>query len=150
MIKLEPAKYKGYEIFWSDWNKSFDICMDDNSVKDDFKTLEACEKWIDQKTKEKWKRTKAILKSWRMSNQGMGGSFIFGEVTSVIDVGHLWFVTSDGKRSKESFDCVFIDNEVNRNILDFVKSNDDKIKPLIDASKAELEKLEPLTIADLK
>jgi NhaP-type Na+/H+ and K+/H+ antiporter len=123
MIKVS-GEYRGYTIEWVEYNRYFDIKLDD-VVATHKDTLDECAKWIDVKLKENFKRIPVIINNWQ--------SWKFGEATSIQDGDDVWVVCS-GRRSKESIRNVYADNEKNRLA----------IKTLEELNKQKLETLEKM------
>jgi len=139
------AEYRGYVIKWDDYMRKFKIEMDGVVVKDKLQTVDDCKKWIETKTKQKFKRIPVfIYKGW-----GGERNIVSGEATSVIDTDYVWVVTSGG-RSKENVSGVMVDSPENRILIEQIKSKGADIRRIDGELRALAETLQKITTSMLE
>lgn len=136
------AEYRGYEIEWRDWSKTFDISQDGSTVKQRLDTIEACEKWIDAKEKTKYKRVPVWIEGsgWRLR-----GEWLHGEATSLIDNEYVWFVNDKKERSKEPIDLLYLDTPETVSTIHQIKMKEVEIRAIQEDIDKLKESLPPLT-----
>lgn len=128
--------YNGHEIEWSDFGRSFTIKKDGHNLKTNIKTVEECVKWIDHKTKQKFKRLPCYLIIW--------GNVYEAEITSVIDSLYVWVSTKKG-RSKESLLNTVLRNEQTQKIVAQIKQESETIEALQESKKKLMDSLPRIT-----
>lgn len=125
------TEYKGYTITWCDYNRSFTISQEENELKTRVQTLDDCEKWIDTKLKQKYKRIPVIVREkWGRKN-------IEGEATSAIDDDYVWVVAMNGERSKVRASDTWLFTPANMEALKNIAKKETEITKL----KEEIEKI---------
>lgn len=134
------AEYKGYTIEWSGY-RFFTISQDGTEVKTEVKTIEDCEKWIDNKSKQKFKRIPAI------SRERWGGNkMVEGEATSVVDNEYVWFVAKNGERSKVKASEIWLATPGNIKIMEVVRNKEAEIADLLSGIKELVAATDRLTV----
>lgn len=131
--------YKGHVIRWCDFNQTFQILLEETVLKDNFKTVDACEKYIDGRTKERWKKMPVYIRS------DFGKRVKKGEETSIIDEDYAW-ITENRVRCKKGLTSLFPVNQHNTAIAGEIESYYSAIAKLnkrIDTLYASLECFTP-------
>mgnify|MGYP001607314442 CR=1 FL=1 len=128
------TEYGGYQIKWNDFGTMFEIYKDDVGVKTHIETLENCQKWIDQKNKQKFKRI-PILREF-----GYQGDIQFGEATSMIESNYVW-VCCGKERNKVEIFKVWLDTPKNRQAIVDINNKREQITKLYE----EIEEIEDST-----
>jgi hypothetical protein len=125
MLTLK-AEYKGYDIEYNDYGK-LRIIQDNEEMKTGLNSVGECERWIDARLKQKFKRIKVIFLG------GYGSvrtdRMRYGEATSIVDTDYVWII-SGGKRSKERITTVYLDTEENRKKLQEIAVKEMAIKAI--------------------
>lgn len=139
-INME-SNYRGFDIRWIDFLRTFEIREGNASVKSNVRTLEECQDWIDKRLKIKYNRVDVIYKGWR-------GELRKGVATSLIEDHsdyYVWFTDAKKQRSKENIEYIYVDNEHNGKLISTIRENRLQVAKL-DKVKVELEsQLENLT-----
>lgn len=144
-IILPKAEYKGYDIEWQDFGQKFRIGIGGDLVGKAYSTLEECEKWIDAKTKEKFKRITVFFSDWS------GKKFRPAEATSVVDAEHVWVVTTDNKeRSKAPLNRVYLASPENCEKVDQIENIRKQIIHLEQERDEIISGMEKLTVEMMK
>src|SRR3989304_8345626 len=99
------TEYKGHLIKWSDYNKGFTVWYEGVDLKKGIQTVEICQKYIDDRTKEKWARIRVYFDNGYNEYKEY-------EATSLIDGQYAW-ITNGERRSKERLSNVYIFDEEN-------------------------------------
>lgn len=128
------AQYKDYTIRLYHWDMTFEILKDDVVLKTKIKTLEACQKWIDDKDKQVFKRI-PVLNRFGLSRERTPG-----EAASVVDGSHVWIVSSKNRRMMKASD-VWLDTPGNRTALEIINHKLKQIALL----QADIEAIENYT-----
>ena len=134
------AEYKGYSIKWNDWNKVFTISMDGVEVNRGVQNLADAEKWIDAKSKQKFKRVPVYYAS---AYKGI----ISGEATSAIDDKFVWFVSAKGDRTKVEAKALWLINDANTLIKEQTEEKEKQIANLAKEIKELSVGVKRLTIS---
>jgi len=92
-------------------------------VKDHVKTLEDCQKWIDLKNKQRFKRVAVLHKFGYIRKPG--------EATSIVEGKYVW-VSSGKDRNKADMADVWLDTPENRKALDDINAKNEQINNLKD------------------
>jgi len=121
-IKMQ-GEYKGYQIEWRDYPKGFMIIKEGVEVRDSMTSPEACQQWIDHKTKQKFKRV-AVLERFGYRDTRMPA-----EATSVIEEKYVW-VSSGTGRKKEEIKNVWLDTPENRQAIDAIDAKNKEVTKL--------------------
>lgn len=136
------TEYKGYEVKWEDYSRDFSLTINGSKVKTGVRTLEDCEKWIDAKLKQKYKRIPVIVRErWG------GGKKIEGEATSVIDDKYIWVVAKNGERSKVAASDTWLLTPANVEALKQIKAKEGEIAKLQEEINTLSTNAERITIA---
>lgn len=122
-IKMQ-AEYGGYIIEWLD-DQRFTVTKNGTSVKSQVSTLDACQRWIDKKNKQKFKRV-AVLHN---VGYGYNSKRTPGEATSIIDGDYAW-ISSGKERRKARMSDVWLDTPKNRAALAEVSEKNKQISTL--------------------
>lgn len=133
------GEYKGYKICLTDYF-GIHIMLHDEVVKKQMKSVAACEKWIDDQEKKKFKRVKILFRFGRWAS----GEESEGEATSLADDGAVWLISKKGERAKKNPYQVLLDTPENRLILDKIRSMNAEINRIseeIDALEESTERL---------
>lgn len=128
--------YKGYEIEWSDYGRSFAIKKDSYHLKADIKTVEECVKWIDHKEKQKFKRLPCFIHEW--------GNIYEAEITSMVDSAHVW-VSSPKGRSKVNLSTAILRNEQTEKVVAEIEQASKEIDALQESKKNLIKSLPKIT-----
>jgi len=136
------GKYRGYDIEWMDYNRTFSVSLDGARISENKSSLEDCRKWVDIKLKEKFNRVDVLHIGWR-------GELTRGIATSLLtESGNIYVWMSDikKKRSKESIDSIYLDNSINRNILLNISDKRAQIRTLEGEIQELMNQMEHLTV----
>ena len=141
MISVE-AEYRGYKIEWVDFRRLFNITEDGETVRQDMRTAEECEKWIDNKLKATFKRVNVFCRGWR-------SEYKKGVATSIIEERggdhSVWFTDTKKHRSKEGISSIYLDNESNTELMADIFQRKSRIEVLDAEINTLAEQLENLT-----
>ena len=140
MISVE-AEYRGYKIEWVDFRRLFEIKEDGETVRQDMRTVEECEKWIDSRLKAKFKRVNVFHRGWR-------SEYSKGVATSLIEERggcSVWFTNTKKQRSREGISSIYIDNESNAKLMADIFQRKSQIKVLDTEIETLAKQLENLT-----
>ena len=131
------AEYGGYKIVWRDGNRGFSLFRDGVEVTEGITLVEACQAWIDDKNKQKYKCVPILLRfGWRDPR-------VPGEATSVIDDEYVWTVSGKDRAKMRAEEC-WLDTPENRQILDTINGLEAQIAQIdseinaLEASTARL------------
>ncbi len=127
--------YKGYVITSDD--RRYEILLDGVVQTSRPKSIEACVKWINDKLKEKFIRTKVLLRE-----DYQKCDFKAVSATSVVDGDYAWVVHEDGRRERQSIHRLFVDNESNRTLTAKAVELQKQAKKLLDEKDVLIDSLE--------
>lgn len=141
------AEYRGYEIEWFDSQRQFRINHDGIETKAGLERLEDCQKWIDDRLKQKFKRVNVIHIGYRGElKKGIATSFTTEcDRYTHQDKYFVWFTDTKQKRTKDNLDEFYPDNDNNAQILSQMADKAKQIKTLEGEIKELKSTLEPLT-----
>jgi len=121
--------YKGFNIFYNENSNDWRI----RESGDDFPSLAAAKRNIDNITKKDFKRFDVYVNEWRL--------YYIATVTSITPDNEFW-VVKDGKRSKHRAVNVFAVNDSNKDILTEAKAIGAEIERLGEQKRDVLAKLQ--------